>query len=84
MKKIIDTDAKATPNDIVIYHVKRLASSHLQQVILQQQLGEDESKPAEQTGLAPVYGSTDQSASVVSIIITQYTTICLSQAQSSI
>jgi hypothetical protein len=35
---MIEVDALATPNDIVIYHVKRLASSHLQQVIQQQQM----------------------------------------------
>ena len=34
----MEVDALATPNDIVIYHVKRLASSHLQQVIQQQQM----------------------------------------------
>jgi hypothetical protein len=30
VRRIIEEDALATPNDIVIYHVKRLPSSHLQ------------------------------------------------------
>lgn len=30
VQRIIESDALNTPNDIVIYHVKRLASSHLQ------------------------------------------------------
>lgn len=30
VQRIIEVDCPSTPNDIVIYHVKRLASSHLQ------------------------------------------------------
>lgn len=36
VKRIIEVDALKAPNDIVIYHVKRLASSHLQQLIQHQ------------------------------------------------
>lgn len=35
---MIEDDAPANSKTIVIYHVKRLASSHLQQVIQQQQM----------------------------------------------
>lgn len=48
VQKIIEVDFVGNPVDIVVYHVKRLASSHLQQSVQQQQL-------TQQSGDNPTY-----------------------------
>lgn len=87
VQRIVEVDALAAPNDIVIYHVKRLASSHLQQVIQQQQMiqwQQQHQADNNEVTVSQIFGHNSQNANVTSIIITQYTTICLCQSYSFI
>ena len=68
------SDQPANPNDIVIYHVKRLAGTTLQQTIFTQAQG----KPKE-VDMRQVFGHNSSDPAKTSIIITQFTTICLCQ-----